>query len=454
MREELVAFGVLAVIPTVWLGIAWGMDSVRKPRATWHRRMRWSWVVAIGIVSGLYLVALLSTMMAVIWQPSIGESTLRQAATGVFALLLHFTACAVAPMLVIAFVTKRIARATGNWCVECGYDLRATHADRCPECGLTIDRTAQQPKPGVRTLAQWTKLSVRWCTYAVLAGAIVGTVGFVSVDWFGRQGVPANAVWCPKCGTTELRWYSSFLGLPQANTRCFEFAEGAECSHTWASVGVTRANTGGVLLDPQPGDAILWETASGLCALEVGKWATNGAQPVEAARPFRADFAFRWREGPGSLMDDKAHSANIVLEFALNDSGAAQSHVPPKLIACDPAAAEPTVRALLRLPCAEVLADPLACHSLTLGKPVGSRSVPAIYDRFASSFPTQAVCDAAGKIESVECIRSVKVPAIGVVPAAQWQAQRSLPSPAQGVPMHATGWDRFTKLPPVNPTEK
>ena len=36
----------------------------------------------------------------------------------------------------------RLRREWSGWCVECGYDLRATRGHRCPECGSESDRLA------------------------------------------------------------------------------------------------------------------------------------------------------------------------------------------------------------------------------------------------------------------------------------------------------------------------
>ncbi len=39
-------------------------------------------------------------------------------------------------------VRKRLRELGVPVCEQCGYDLRATEADRCPECGEAFDRTA------------------------------------------------------------------------------------------------------------------------------------------------------------------------------------------------------------------------------------------------------------------------------------------------------------------------
>jgi predicted amidophosphoribosyltransferase len=39
-------------------------------------------------------------------------------------------------------VTQAIANRSGLFCPDCGYDLQAIESERCPECGLIIDRTA------------------------------------------------------------------------------------------------------------------------------------------------------------------------------------------------------------------------------------------------------------------------------------------------------------------------
>jgi hypothetical protein len=143
---------------------------------------------------------------------------------------------------------------------------------------------------------------------------------------------------------------------------------------------------------------------------------------------------------------DGAHAASIVLEFTLCDADDAHARRPPTLVSCQPAELESQVRALLQLPGPAHGRAADALHGLTLGAPMGSRTVPAVYGREACSYPTQVACSPNGQIAGIQCVRTAGAVALGVVPAAQWAVQRERPAPDQGVPMRVTGWDRFAPV--------
>lgn len=98
-------------------------------------------------------------------------------------------------------------------CLECGYDLRSLSSDRCPECGVSFDRSQHAAKLAVvRSRYAWIRLGCRYLTLAGLTfvACAILSIGVHVLRFPASGGFGISCYWMvdhePK---TIIRWVST-----------------------------------------------------------------------------------------------------------------------------------------------------------------------------------------------------------------------------------------------------
>ena len=94
------------------------------------------------------LVALVLISALGIWRHSVTASVVL---TAIVAATLWFPFSWIHRIILMNREARRILRAAGSLCVQCGYDLRAS-PDVCPECGTPVPRVVLPRTPAVERL--------------------------------------------------------------------------------------------------------------------------------------------------------------------------------------------------------------------------------------------------------------------------------------------------------------
>jgi hypothetical protein len=441
-----VAFGLLVVAPLFWIGFAWGLDSVRRPQVGWQRRMRWSWVAALGLASGTTLAPLLFvaiTASSEVDPAAFVASSLKEIAVSLGTPLLG---CAVLPALVLGILTRIVARGTGNWCLRCGYDLRACEGDVCPECGL--DRPAVRGSP-TRQAARKKAMSHAIRGVVWLAGLLaLAGVGVGIYDCTVPTPTYGALRCCEKCGAIDCERTSPRWSLPLPAARLCSFQSSATCEHQWVNQfrfqnGVCSTK----LADLVDGGAILMEIVTDPSNPSKKTYMSLELPSDPLAQP--QAFMVRWRQGAGSLDAEDAKSA--VIEVHTVDLSYYPSIMPlaDPIKNCTPPELASEVRSLLRSSLTTPgRAQPVAPKLTFIGDSNGGvareihRQSPN--ERLWSTF---RVLNPAGTGTGAMTCTLWRDPRpgvrVGVASAEQWKTVKTEAAPWKSVTLTKDVWDKF-----------
>lgn len=439
-----VAFALLVVLPLFWIGFAWGMDSVRRPQVGWQRRMRWSWVVALGLAGGTILTPLLFVAITAPSEPDPGTFLARSMREIAVTLGTPLLGCAIVPALVLGILTRFVARGTGNWCLRCGYDLRACEGDICPECGL--DRPAIRGLP-TRQAARRKAIvhAIRGIVWLVALAALAG-VGVIIYECTVPTPNYGAVRCCEKCGAIECERTSPRWRLPLSPMRLNSFQSSASCVHQWVSpiqfrYGVCSTK----LADISDGGAILMEIVRD--SSDPSKKTYVSVELPAGPTASSQQFVVRWREGAGSMDAEDANRAAVEFQTVDQYYSPWVTNIQDQVGSCNPPELKSEVASLFRSSLTRPgRAQPVAPKLTFIGSITGG-AVEEIHrqspnEQLWINFRAMSPAGSGG----MTCVLS-RDPRpgvrLGVASAEQWKTVKAEAAPWTSVTLTKDVWDQF-----------